>query len=205
MNSRPMLFLVLVLACGASWAGSPFAFDGRVHDVKTQLPLEGVFVIVQWENTGGGLVDARTTCANLFITQTDALGRYHVPAYVPAISPFVDRTVTAFKIGYESAIPRRAMPTEEFERYTRDMPMRAYAGTGDERIRQYNYTGYLEACGPDRLETLLKLLPLNQAIDQEARTLQVSPERQRELEGTIGYLRFFESEIRKLKSEGGLK
>ncbi len=200
MNSRPMLFLVLVLACGASWAGSPFAFDGRVHDVKTQLPLEGVFVIVQWENTGGGLVDARTTCANLFITQTDALGRYHVPAYVPAISPFVDRTVTAFKIGYESAIPRRAMPTEEFERYTRDMPMRAYAGTGDERLQQYRYTGYLRTCGPNSLETYLKLHPLFQAIDREARSLTVSAEKAGSLEGTLGFLKLFEDELRNLRS-----
>ena len=205
MNARQTLLLIFVLACRASWAGSPFAFDGRVHDVKTQLPLEGVFIIVQWQNTGGGLVDARTTCPNLHITQTDAQGRYHVPAYLPAISPFVDRYVTAYKIGYESARPKRDMPNEEYERYVRDMPMRVYTGTGDERIRQYNYTGYLEACGPDRLDTYLKLLPLNQAIDQEARTLKVSPEGQRDLEGTIGYLKSFEGEIRKLKNERGLK
>jgi hypothetical protein len=193
---------VLVLACRASWAGSPFAFDGRVHDVKTQLPLEGVFVIVQWENTGGGLVDARTTCANLFITQTDAQGHYHVPAYVPAISPFVDRTVTAFKIGYESAIPRRAMPTEEYERYVRDMPMRAYSGTGDDRINQYLYTGYLRTCGPDKLETFKKLHPLFRAIDQEMQTLKVSPEKREKQEGMIGFLEMFEKQLERIEREG---
>ena len=202
MNSQRTLLLVLALACRASWAGSPFAFDGAVHDEKTRQPLEGVFIIVQWENTGGGLVDARTTCANLVITQTDAQGRYHVPAYLPAISPFVERTITAFKIGYESAIPKRDMPTAEYDRYARDMPMRVYTGTGDERIYQYLYTGYLRACGPDKLQTFKKLHPLFRAIDQEVRTLKVSPEKQEKSEGMIGFLEMFEKQLENIERGG---
>jgi hypothetical protein len=202
MDTQRTLLLALALACPVSWAGSPFAFDGRVHDVKTQLPLEGVFIIVQWENTGGGLIDARTTCGNLFITQTDAQGRYHVPAYLPAISPFVDRYVTAYKIGYESAIPKRSMSLDEYDRYVRDIPMRVYTGTGDERINQYLSTGYLRTCGPDKLETFRKLHPLFRAIDQEIRTLEVSPEKREKQEGMIGFLEMFEKQLDRIEKGG---
>ena len=195
MNAQRALLLVFALACRASWAGSPFAFDGRVHDVKTHLPLEGVFIIVQWQNTGGGLVDARTTCGNLFITQTDALGRYHVPSYLPAISPFVDRYVTAYKMGYVWARAKESMSSDEYERSVRDMAMRVYTGTGDERLRQFTYTGYLRNCGPDKLQSYMKLHPLERAIHDELKTLKVSPDQEEELAGQMDYLRRFEGEL----------
>jgi hypothetical protein len=81
--------------------------------------------------------------------------------------------------------------------------MRVYAGTGDDRLHQYLYTGYLRTCGPDKVETFKKLHPLFRAINQEARTLKVSPEKQEELEGNIGFLELFEKQLERIKSESG--
>ena len=199
LSSMSLTLLAFVIAWRVWSAPSPFAFDGIVRDEKTLQPLEGVFIIVQWENSGGGLVDARTTCADLYVTQTDAHGRYHVPTYWPAISPFVDRYIRVYKIGYESAIPTRPMSVSDYEQFVRDWPMREFTGTGDERLGQYNFSGYLTMCGRNKVETYRRLLPLERAINQEAKTLKVNPDNERSLMGHIGYLQAFEKELAKIE------
>src|SRR5258708_22844298 len=98
-------------------------------------------------------------------------------------------------MGYVWAPPHQSMSNEEYERIVRDMPMRVYTGTGDERLHQFNYTGYLRNCGPSKLESYVKLHPLERAIHEELETLKVSPEKEKELHGHLSYLKRFEDEL----------
>jgi hypothetical protein len=77
-----LLLLVIILVLGGLWyycknyTGSR---SGRVLDAETGKPIEGAIVCMQW-NTGGFLAVVGSSCAALYETKTDSLGRYYIPS-----------------------------------------------------------------------------------------------------------------------------
>jgi hypothetical protein len=172
-----------------TWSGWDSSIDGVALD-ETGKPMTGVFVIAEWSHYGSDGVGSRTTCPHLEVVQTDAQGRYHIPAWVPGVLPNVHRAVYAYMAGYKE-IAKSARPNiltdEEVALNEKKKVMRAYTGTGDERIDSYVHFGYLRGCGP-REDRVRKLVPLYRAIHEEAETLKVTDAKKEDLKD---YLEFF--------------
>lgn len=83
-----VLFSILLVAplSGCAYSYSAGSIEGRVVDAETEQPLEGVIVVANWALEfgweGGSL-------ATLYLTeaQTDANGRYFIPAWGPKKVP----------------------------------------------------------------------------------------------------------------------
>ncbi|MBL8510252.1 MAG: carboxypeptidase regulatory-like domain-containing protein [Betaproteobacteria bacterium] len=153
------------------------AIEGRVFEADSGQPLPGAFVIAVWSYSGSDGVGSRSGCSRLEIVQSDAQGRYVIPAGSARTSRNTRRGMLVFLAGYEEAHPLRVSREEQ----ERQKPMRKYEGTGDDRLFWYQRFGSLRICSPNDHEKLLKfaekLRPVYLAISEEAKTLQVSPDK----------------------------
>ena len=96
-----VVLLVPLLVSGGCYTGSR---SGQVLDAETGKPIDGAVVSMQW-NTGGFLAVVGGSCAALYETQTDSMGKYYVPSQRLEkrmwLESVHDENVVIYKDGYE--------------------------------------------------------------------------------------------------------
>jgi hypothetical protein len=102
----------------------------------------------------------------------------------------VERQVTVFKAGYEEPFPGRSD----------DKLMRKYQGSGEMRLDGFRYVWFLRTCGWDKPAAYRQILPLARAMEEEIRTLTVSPANQGKLEEAMRLPEALERELNWIES-----
>lgn len=184
-------WIVAVSAFVATYAACSsisLPIDGVVLEEKTNKPIPGVFVIAQWRHYGSDGYGSRTSCPHLEIVTTDENGRYRIPAVLSTAIANTQPVVFDYKAGYEWAGDNRQSDADVVAARKKRF-MRVFAGTGDERVDSYRTYSSLRSCASGTPEEKLrKLTPLFLAIDQEAKTLVISPSNENERRGFKGAL-----------------
>ena len=91
----------VIVAVAVAWRIQ--AVDGQVIDAATGKPLEGVFVVGQWDGWSAGIVEGRSACYHLNVIRTGTDGRFLMSSWSGNVWPFLqDRLMTMhyYKPGY---------------------------------------------------------------------------------------------------------
>jgi hypothetical protein len=159
------------------WVGG-----GKVIDEETRKPLEGVFVMAQWNASAFNPVDSRTVCYNFAITQTDKEGRYYLSSLSWNLLPWLidrQRYVEYYLPGYEGS-PNNKVDIGLWK-------LRRSTKTAEERLKRLTSIGYRESCVPEG-ERKEKLGPLYRAQYEEAKRIATSSA-EKKFADAIKYLR----------------
>jgi hypothetical protein len=178
MRAAQLLFVIPAIlplaACSSSGSWSGGVVKGRVLEYRTNKPIPGAIVVVQWEGNASAVVDSQTVCIYVDSTVSDDQGRYKFdawrkPATFSGVSD-IRPEVTAYKAGYGER--HRPYVVVEGKTY-----LVQFIGTHQERLEYLRSFRRME-CGAEENDAP-KLIPLYKAIYEEARGLAVTKEEQR--------------------------
>ena len=165
--------LLLTLGCGRSTVEWP-GVEGTVVNAETGEPISDAIVIANWYGTGGW---SQTTCFHSESARSDNEGRFTLPAWrnEGRFNKLANQysSARAYKKGYG---PDPAGWVNE------RILMVPFTGTREERLKYLRRLASSSACDSVAGASLRNLLPLYEAIYQEAKELSNTPEELKDLE-----------------------
>ncbi len=186
----------VIVATGVTWRLQ--AVDGQVVDAATGKPLEGVFVLGQWNGYITMPAQGRSTCYHLAVTRSDTQGKFLMSSWSGNFHPLLgDRVLTLYyyKPGYATQ-----WSAEEYSQpmaLTRDMRL------GKERMDEIGKMLVAADCGP-RDRKLDRVGSLYRAAAEEAKNVAVTREERTQANrflGPVEALQFGDWEAARRQSE----
>ncbi len=113
MTVRIIILSVLIVAFIAASSEAGWLifhepeFNGKVIDIDTKEPIEGVVVVVEYNKKTMGIGASMSSIMDVRETLTDKEGNFHLPSYTALIQPFswqIPTGVIIYKPGYASLV-----------------------------------------------------------------------------------------------------
>jgi len=147
------------------------AYEGRLLDVETGMPMQNVWVVGHWE-TGGGFVISSGGCA-IAITRTNAKGEFTLIGRGGLIgNPFGIRSrpvIYLYKRGYRQRIPS---PDQDFSPFYMEKDNAPTLARLDRLLLILGQTDCGESSNTDHKK---ELSPLFSEINEESKAIAQTP------------------------------
>lgn len=180
---------VLPLAACTGLSGGPI--EGRVLEASTRKPIGDAIVVARWEGHLASYAHGKTVCYHVLTTKTNVEGRYQFPAWKKDIAEDWQKNIRPERVLIDVYKPGYRFHSVPQDR-PNDRVLALFTGGREERLREIEHLKQSTVGCADPRANGKSLIPLYQALHDEAKPLAKTKEEGVIVSGFLSWIRIIE-------------